>query len=79
MLSCFSLTLSFATVSKDSDWVAYAEKETKDISFLSSKWEVPPAPKDHGPAGLSSVYIFNGLEDGNGQHGTASYIMQVSF
>jgi len=47
--------------------------ETTDVknkySEMSSKWVVPPNPKTTGPAGLSSVYIFNGLEDGAGVHG----------
>jgi hypothetical protein len=43
---------------------------------MSSKWTVPPNPTKWGPAGLSSVYIFNGLEDGGGVHGAASLILQ---
>jgi len=43
---------------------------------MSSKWTVPANPKKWGPAGLSSVYIFNGLEDGGGVHGAGSLILQ---
>jgi len=43
---------------------------------MSSKWTVPPSPTKWGPAGLSSVYIFNGLEDGGGVHGKSSLILQ---
>lgn len=46
------------------------------FSAMSSTFEVPPAPTSRGPAGLSSVYLFNGLEDGNGHHGEASLILQ---
>jgi hypothetical protein len=43
---------------------------------MTSKWKVPPAPASRGPFGLSSVYLFNGLEDGGGHHGNASLILQ---
>lgn len=61
-----------------SDWSVYAKAvELKDhFSSLSSTWTVPPAPKSSGPAGLSSVYYFPGLEDGSGTHGNASFILQ---
>ena len=51
--------------------------DTKELfSEMSSKWIVPPNPKTTGPAGMSSVYIFNGLEDGGGIHGKSSLILQ---
>ena len=61
-----------------SDWSVYAKAvELKDhFSYLTSKWIVPETPKSTGPAGMSSVYYFNGLEDGSGTHGNASFILQ---
>jgi len=61
-----------------SDWSVYASTTQLDnlFSYQSAQWEVPPAPKSHGPAYQSSVYFFNGLEDGGGVHGKASMIMQ---
>tara|TARA_B110000285_G_C14941517_1_gene522246 strand:- start:495 stop:653 length:159 start_codon:yes stop_codon:yes gene_type:complete len=47
----------------------------KRFSEMTSVWQVPPNPKTTGPAGMSSVYIFNGLEDGGGVHGSASLIL----
>jgi len=59
-----------------SDWVGYAVT-TGDFSYMSSDWVVPAAPKSTGPVpGISSVYFFNGLEDGGGVHGQSSYILQ---
>jgi hypothetical protein len=43
---------------------------------MYSEFAVPSYPKSRGPAGLSSVYIFNGLEDGGGHTGKASLILQ---
>ena len=43
-----------------SDWSVYAQAVNSNFSTLSSSWIVPPAPLSHGPADLSSVYIFNG-------------------
>jgi len=59
-----------------SDWVAYAFT-TGDFGYMSSEWVVPKAPTSHGPVpGMSSTYLFNGLEDGGGVHGKSSYILQ---
>jgi hypothetical protein len=59
-----------------SDWVAYAVT-TGDFGYMSSEWVVPKAPTSHGPVpGMSSTYLFNGLEDGGGVHGNSSYILQ---
>ena len=62
-----------------SDWVAYAKTTTgsKNVfTFFNSTWKVPPTPSSRGPLGLSSIYLFNGLEDGAGHAGNASLILQ---
>ena len=61
-----------------SDWSVYAESVHTDGLFGSfeSTWTVPNPPKARGPADQSSVYFFNGLEDGGGTHGNASLILQ---
>lgn len=61
-----------------SDWSVYAQhvEASKQFSGMTSVWAVPPKPKNRGPAGLSAVYFFNGLEDGGGQHGNATLILQ---
>lgn len=60
-----------------SDWAVYAvDARAAGFSSMSSHWTVPPKPKKRGPAGLSSIYIFNGLEDGGGHHGNATLILQ---
>jgi len=72
----FNYSTNSAAPSYYSDWVAYSQTTHSSITHLSSKWVVPPKPKWSGPVGLSSVYFFNGLEDGDGQHGSATYILQ---
>ena len=62
-----------------SDWSVYAQTTSGDdasFSAMKSTWKVPASPSSRGPLGLSSVYIFNGLEDGAGHHGNASLILQ---
>jgi len=60
-----------------SDWAVYAvDAHPAGYSEMTSEWKVPAKPVSHGPAGLSSIYIFNGLEDGGGQHGNATLILQ---
>jgi len=60
-----------------SDWAVYTQTvNLGGISEFSSQWTVPPKPTSRGPAGLSSVYLFNGLEDGSGHHGNSSLILQ---
>ena len=60
-----------------SDWSVYAQSvSSSGITHMSSTWTVPSKPANHGPASQSSVYIFNGLEDGGGIHGKASVILQ---
>jgi len=64
------------SVSYYSDWVTYTVM-TGDFGYMSTDWVVPPAPASHGPVpGMSSTYLFNGLEDGGGVHGKSSYILQ---
>ena len=59
-----------------SDWSVYTQQVTHSVTSMSSTWTVPPAPKANGPAGLGSIFIFNGLEDGAGHHGNSSFILQ---
>jgi len=64
-------------VSYYSGWSNYAQQaSSKNYSKMSSVWNVPPAPTYDGPGDLSSVYLFNGLEDGDGIHGTSTFIIQ---
>ncbi|GMI12133.1 hypothetical protein TrRE_jg2266, partial [Triparma retinervis] len=54
-----------ASASYYSDWSVYAQSvSSSGITYMSSTWAVPSKPANHGPASQSSVYIFNGLEDG---------------
>jgi len=63
-----------------SDWSAYAQStHTQGFGGMVSEWEVPAKPTSRGPAPpliSSSIYLFNGLEDGGGHHGNASLILQ---
>lgn len=59
-----------------SDWSVYVQSAGPSYNYMTSTWQVPPAPKSRGPLGLSSVYLFNGLEDGSGHHGNSSLILQ---
>jgi hypothetical protein len=61
-----------------SDWSVYAKAvEVQDhFSSLTATWTVPQAPSSSGPAGMSSIYYFPGLEDGSGVHGNATFILQ---
>ncbi|GMI12005.1 hypothetical protein TrVE_jg14001 [Triparma verrucosa] len=62
-----------------SDWSVYAQTVApKKTGFtkMTNTWTVPSIPENHGPASQSSVYLFNGLEDGGGVHGAASVILQ---
>jgi hypothetical protein len=36
---------------------------------MYSEMIVPSKPSTHGPTGMGSVYLFNGLEDGSGISG----------
>jgi len=63
-----------------SGWSVYAQT-THSAGFgnLSSAWNVPAKPTSRGPAPpliSSSIYLFNGLEDGGGVSGAASLILQ---
>jgi hypothetical protein len=59
-----------------SDWSVYAQTVAQEYTYMNSTWTVPANPSSRGPLGLSSVYLFNGLEDGSGHHGNASLILQ---
>jgi len=63
-----------------SDWSAYAQyAHPPGLGGMISDWVVPAKPTTRGPAPpliASSVYIFNGLEDGGGKRGAASLILQ---
>jgi len=60
-----------------SAWSAYAKAARPEgFGYMSSKWRVPTAPTKRGPAGQSSTYLFNGLEDGGGVTGASSLILQ---
>eukprot|EP00929_Paragymnodinium_shiwhaense_P121204 TRINITY_DN93361_c0_g1_i1.p1 TRINITY_DN93361_c0_g1~~TRINITY_DN93361_c0_g1_i1.p1 ORF type:complete len:326 (-),score=47.09 TRINITY_DN93361_c0_g1_i1:345-1322(-) len=67
-----------ANVRYYSDWAVYVQ-DTHDAgySYMSSDWVVPKAPESSGPVpGMSSAYLFNGLENSGGHAGTASFILQ---
>jgi len=61
-----------------SDWAAYTQStHPAGLGFMSSDWIVPAAPKSSGPVpGMSSSYLFNGLENSGGKAGTATVILQ---
>lgn len=60
-----------------SAWSVYAKAaRAEGFGYMSSKWTVPAKPTGRGPADQSSVYLFNGLEDGGGHTGAASLILQ---
>lgn len=68
---------SEANVGYYSAWSVYAKTaRPKGFGYMSSKWSVPAKPTKRGPAGQSSVYLFNGLEDGGGVLGASSLILQ---
>lgn len=63
-----------------SDWSVYAQTVYEaGYGMMSNDWTVPVKPTSQGPAPpliASSVYLFNGLEDGSGHHGNATFILQ---
>ena len=63
-----------------SSWVANAQYvHSKGFGNQYTEWNVPAAPKSFGPAPplvASSIYLFNGLEDGGGVRGQATVILQ---
>ena len=69
-----------APLSYYSDWVAYAKNpHASGVGGMTSDWIVPEAPTSRGPAPpliASSIYIFNGIEDGMGIRDNASVILQ---
>lgn len=66
---------SGAAISYYSDWAVYVQTAGHNYTFMSSTWQVPAIPKKN-QFGLASVYLFNGLQDGNGIHGASSLILQ---
>lgn len=66
-----------ASVSYYSGWSTYAKTaRSEGFGYMSSKWTVPAKPTARGPARQSSIYLFNGLEDGGGVKGASSLILQ---
>jgi hypothetical protein len=64
-------------VSYYSSWSVYAKMgRSEGFGFMNSSWDVPAAPTGRGPLGQSSVYLFNGLEDGGGHKGESTLILQ---
>jgi len=67
-----------------SDWAADAKyvhspDSVGSIGGFTTQWRVPSPPTSSGPAPpliSSSIYLFNGLEDGAGHKGAASVILQ---
>lgn len=60
-----------------SDWIIDTVSVHDNIGTMISSWTVPKEPASRGPVpGMSSAYLFNGLEDGGGQAGKASLILQ---
>eukprot|EP00933_Yihiella_yeosuensis_P039012 TRINITY_DN3295_c0_g3_i3.p1 TRINITY_DN3295_c0_g3~~TRINITY_DN3295_c0_g3_i3.p1 ORF type:complete len:300 (+),score=60.13 TRINITY_DN3295_c0_g3_i3:69-968(+) len=60
-----------------SSWVVDTVAVHEGITSMVSNWTVPKEPTSRGPLpGISSAYLFNGLEDGGGVHGKASMILQ---
>lgn len=60
-----------------SDWIVDTVAVHENITQMISNWTVPKEPASRGPVpGMSSAYLFNGLEDGNGVPGKANMILQ---
>jgi len=60
-----------------SSWIVDAVSTHTSFGGMTSNWTVPRAPKSRGPVpGMSSVYLFNGLEDGGGVPGASTMILQ---
>lgn len=63
-----------------SDWVVYAQTvHSHGFGYMSSTWKVPAKPASQGPFPPlveSSVYIFNGLENGGGVKDASDMILQ---
>jgi len=59
-----------------SDWVVDTVSRHPSIGRMATNWTVPAAPESRGPVpGMSSVYLFNGLEDGSNRH-DSTFILQ---
>lgn len=66
-----------ADVSYYSGWSHYAKAARPEgFGYMSNAWKVPSEPKSRGPASQSSLYLFNGLEDGGGKTGASTLILQ---
>lgn len=64
-------------VSYYSDYIVETVAVHEPIGLMVSNWTVPKAPASRGPLpGMSSAYLFNGLEDGGGVRGKSSLILQ---
>lgn len=60
-----------------SDWVVDTVYVHEEIGTFLTNWTVPKAPTSRGPLpGMSSAYLFNGLENGGGVEGKATLILQ---
>mmetsp|Transcript_38842 Transcript_38842/g.101591 ORF Transcript_38842/g.101591 Transcript_38842/m.101591 type:complete len:280 (-) Transcript_38842:182-1021(-) len=60
-----------------SDWIVDTVSRHPSIGMMATNWTVPTAPESRGPVpGMSSVYLFNGLETGTGHGGTSKGILQ---
>jgi len=60
-----------------SSWIVDAVAAPGPIGSMVSNWTVPMEPASRGPVpGMSSAYIFNGLEDGAGKRGASTMILQ---
>eukprot|EP00440_Ansanella_granifera_P072570 gb/GFBE01078747.1/.p1 GENE.gb/GFBE01078747.1/~~gb/GFBE01078747.1/.p1 ORF type:complete len:305 (+),score=54.50 gb/GFBE01078747.1/:1-915(+) len=60
-----------------SSWVVDTVSVHDSITMMESTWTVPKAPESRGPVpGMSSAYLFNGLENGAGVRGKATMILQ---
>lgn len=60
-----------------SSWIVDTVSVHDSIGRMATNWTVPTAPASRGPVpGMSSMYLFNGLEDGGGHSGEATVILQ---
>mmetsp|Transcript_38841 Transcript_38841/g.101589 ORF Transcript_38841/g.101589 Transcript_38841/m.101589 type:complete len:276 (-) Transcript_38841:237-1064(-) len=67
---------SKANVGYYSSWIVDTVSLHPSIGMMATNWTVPTAPESRGPVpGMSSVYLFNGLEDGTNHH-DSTFILQ---
>lgn len=67
---------SNSSVGYYSSWIVDTVSVHQSIGYMATNWTVPKAPQSRGPTGLSSMYLFNGLEDGGGVRGASTFILQ---